>query len=592
MISRDLLNHMNTLWPVLIVSELAKNGIRTYFVSPGNRNVPIIAALAATDGVCVKFCMDERAAAYQALGHAKSAGEPGVLVCTSGTAAANYYPALIEAHRDAVPMIVWSADRPPELSCADANQTIEQQDLYGRFAVKRLNLPCPSVDYPVEALLSMICDLAGVKNGPVHINLPFREPLLPASGCDPAAVSDQDPSVRGIMDILNNPYPYTRYVEAAGYGPAAAPAGDPVVSRVAEMLGGCKRGLVVAGRLTPPEDPEMIVSFAEKRQWPVFCDIASGIKGHFSEAFEIPFFDHPEAARLVLAYDPEVIVQFGTGLVSKAYYDIILEGNNRPPVLIQVTPKKGVRDPAHRVDFKMAMTAREGIMALERVAYLNPDAKAVLKLASGFETLVREIGRSTPEDRLSHPLIAKMIFGLIPGNEALFTGNSLVIRAFDMAVPPAGKKLDVVSNRGVSGIEGNIATGVGFAESSGKRTTVVLGDLSLLHDLNSLMLAARSRIPVIVIAINNSGGRIFERLPVADFDGIPEGWVTTPHQYTFEMAAGQFNLPYQRAGTPEELIRAYESALGKHHSAFIEISLFPDEDLNVFHMRRNAGIGS
>ncbi len=584
-----LLSHMNTLWPVLIVSELMKSGIDTYFVSPGNRNVPIMAALGAAEKVSVKTCLDERAAAYRALGYAKAAGKPGVLVCTSGTAAANYFPALIEAFRDEVPMIAWSADRPPELVGADANQTIDQQGLFGRFVRKSFNLPCPDLDYPISGLLARICDLASVTDGPVHINLPFREPLLPVPEKSHALQNIPAPVpfevVEAAKRLMAQPNPRMHRMDATAGFYCGSANRHPVMERVGEILAGSRRGLLVVGRPGSRADAAAIMAVVEKWKWPIYCDIASGLKGLTNAVFEVPFFDHPEAIRFVGDYDPDVIVQFGTALVSKAYYGPVLKGGIQAPGLIQVSARKGLRDPSHSVDIRLDMTASQAVSMLSTAAPGRPEQSRISKLASGFEALWKQIDRNTPDDTLSHPLIAKALFDQIPGNEVLFAGNSLVVRAFDMVLPPLGKPIDVVTNRGVSGIEGNVATAVGYAEAVGRRTTAVLGDISLLHDLNSLMLAAKSEIPVIVTVINNSGGRIFDRLPVAVFPGIPGDWVTMAHACSFEKAAGQFDLPYYRADDYSELHQAYREALKYGGSALLEIRLSPEADLQVFRKR-------
>lgn len=167
-------DHLNLLWSSLIVSELIKNGIDTFFISPGNRSAPLISALTYEHRAHKKICPDERAAGYRALGYAKAAGRAGVLVCTSGTAPANYYPAVIEASREDLPMIIFSADRPPELVDSDANQTIVQENLYGRYCRDSLFLPCPDAAYPLEALLTKIDYLVSSHSGQVHINCPFR----------------------------------------------------------------------------------------------------------------------------------------------------------------------------------------------------------------------------------------------------------------------------------------------------------------------------------------------------------------------------------------------------------------------------------
>ncbi len=631
MADNRLLGHLNTLWTTLIVSTLFKSGIDTYFVSPGNRNTPVMAALGAVSGVRVRMCIDERAGAYRALGHGRAAGVPGVLVCTSGTAGANYYPAIIEAYRDEIPVIAWSADRPPELVGSDANQTIYQEGLYGRYVRKSLNLPCPSTDYPLRALLVRIRELSSIRNGPVHINLPFREPLLPVeeeSGGTASSRTEQFPDGDAITALLDDPVP----VVANSPMPSTA-AGDAFVTQsppstvfttrfgdfldintadsalihpAMQCTGRAERGIVVAGRLNHGEDPAAITGFARRMGWPLYCDIASGLKGAFSGGVEIPFFDHPEVPAIVKEYNPEIIVQFGTGLVSKSYYETLLSDSFPDIRLLQITPREGIRDPANRVDCKLTMTAQQGVVVLENTVLprenKQPDSsgfekatvqdgkKRLSRMAGQLDALVKAIRRNTPKDALSHPVIADIFCELLPGNEALFTGNSLVIRAFDQAVPASGKAMRVVSNRGVSGIEGNLATAVGYAEKDGKRITAVLGDLSLLHDLNSLMLVQGADVPVVAAVINNSGGRIFERLPVARFSGIPGEWVTTPHELGFESSARQFGLPYWHAETPDELRRAYEAILKENRSALLEIRLSPEADLEVFHRRRNVRI--
>lgn len=629
MADNRLLGHLNTRWTTLIVSGLYNNGIDTYFVSPGNRNTPIMAALGAVPGVRVRMCVDERAAAYRALGHARAAGVPGVLVCTSGTAGANYYPAIIEAYRDEIPIIAWSADRPPELVGSDANQTIRQEGLYGRYVRKRLDLPCPSAEYPLRALLMRVGGIASVRNGPVHINLPFREPLLPreeetgvavGSGMEQFPVSDD---VKALPEGTGPATVFSAMRSTAGDDAFGAHFSSPYSSRpgtpldsdgeggpgahpAVQCIGRAERGIVIAGRLNHGEDPSAITAFARRMGWPLYCDIASGIRGAFAGGVEIPFLDHPEIPPILKEYGPQVVVQFGTGLVSKHYYETIAEEVFQDAWMLQITPREGIRDPAHRVNCKLAMTARQGVDFLEKTV-LCPEKKApdssglengavqngkerLSRMAARLDALVKAIGRSTPKNVLSHPIIVDIISGLIPADEALFIGNSLVIRAFDQAVLAQKKGMRVVSNRGVSGIEGNLATAVGYAEKDGRRITAVLGDLSLLHDLNSLMLVRASEVPVIAVVINNNGGRIFERLPVAGFSGIPGEWVTMPHELGFEPSARQFGLPYRHAETPDELRCAYETILNENRSAFLEIRLNPEADLDVFHIRRKVRI--
>jgi len=564
-----LSDNLNLLWSSLIVTELVKNGLDAFFLSPGNRSAPLISALVHEDRAIKKICVDERAAGYRALGHAKAAGRPGILVCTSGTAPANYYPAVIEAFRDEIPLVILSADRPPELVGSDANQTIVQQDLYGRTCRDSLFLPCPSADYPLEALLAKIDFLIARPTGPVHINCAFRDPLVPGI-----------PDLRPIPDELlaeasrlyNQDGPYTTY-------PAAGTL-HTGLDDIAARITGTGRGLVVIGRLDGPQDAPALEGLVATLGWPVYCDIASSLKGRIPADRQIFCLDHPEVLRLISEYDPEMILQFGSGLVSKHYYASLLPQSKAE--VVQICPRSGLRDPAHRVNIRIQIPVPAFIdgLHIQRAPSLDEQARA--QLFDSLAILHAALQEQIPEEILSFPRIAADFLAGVPDGEGLFLGNSLVIRAFDTVRSPFPRRLSVISNRGVSGIEGNIATSVGFAEASRRRVTAVIGDISFLHDLNSLLLLAQSTTPVILIVINNGGGRIFERLPIRNFPEIIDPYMTTPHGMTFDRLAAQFDLPYFQAGTPGELIRAYRQARQQERSAMVEVILSPKEDLRTF----------
>lgn len=563
-----LTDHLNLLWSSLIVAELIKNGIDAFFISPGNRNAPLISALAYEDRAYKKVCLDERAAGYRALGYAKATGRPGVLVCTSGTAPANYYPAVIEAFREEIPLIILSADRPPELVGSDANQTIVQQDIYGRYCRESLLLPCPDVDYPLEALLAKIDHLVARPLGPVQINCPFRDPLTPGL---PGRRPIPDDVAAAAKHLFNREGPYTVY--------PTQKAISTCLEDLAALLKKPGRGLAIVGRIDAPQDAPALEDLLQAMDWPVFCDIASSMKGMIRADKQIFTLDHPEAVRLVNAYNPETIIQFGSGLVSKQYYASILPQSQA--TVIQVSPKSGLRDPAHRVNMRIQEPVHVIAGTLNVEDFLPPDRAARDLFLGQMEALHQFLHQQIPENKLSYPLIASTLLAGVPDGEGLFLGNSMVIRAFDAVRSPFPQRVNVVSNRGVSGIEGNIATSIGFAEGSGRRVTAVIGDISFLHDLNSLILLQQSETPAILIIINNGGGRIFERLPIRDFPEIINPYMTTPHSMSFNRLADQFALPYFKADKPDELIHAYEQALRENRSAMLEVTLSPEVDLHI-----------
>lgn len=566
--SLPLTEHINLLWSSLIIAELIKNGLDTFLISPGNRNAPLISALAYEERAIKKICLDERGAAYRALGHAKATGKPGVLVCTSGTAPANYYPAIIEAYREDIPMIILSADRPSELVASDANQTIIQEGLYGRYCRECLFLPAPCVDYPIEALLSVIDQAVSAPTGPVHINCPFRDPLVPGVAGTPVPADILDRAHR--LYLQNKPYTI--------YPSSHVTTVD--VGEVMDILRKTGRGLITIGRLDSEKDAPALEKFLQVLDWPVFCDVASGLKGRVSPARQIFTFDHPEAVRLVSDYHPDTILQFGSGLVSKHYEASILPQSKA--TVIQVSPRSGLRDPAHRVQIRIRATTAAFINSCDLAGFPPQDAAAGDRLLEQMSALCGAIRERIPLDCWSFPGIASAILDAVPDGEALFLGNSLAIRAFDSICCPFSKRLNIISNRGVSGIEGNMATSAGYAEASGRPVTAVIGDISFLHDLNSLIMVRQSLVPVIIVVVNNGGGRIFERLPIRDFPEIMEPWMTTPHAMDFSHLAAQFDLPYVKIAKPNEFAGAYEKARTAGCAAILEITLSPAEDLRTF----------
>ncbi len=574
MAGAPLTENLGVLWASVIVEELVRNGLSTFFVSPGNRNAPFVAAIVANPRARAVSCMDERGAAYRALGHAKAAGRPGVLACTSGTALANYFPAVIEAFRDEAPLLILSADRPPDLVFGDANQSMTQPEIFGGFCRKTLNLPAPDPRFPLAALAAQIDCIAQVGNGPVHVNCPFRDPLLPLS--DPA--SPVPPEVLAEAEAFfkrNNPHTvYARVSE-----------GVPEPSGVREILRRTRRGLLAVGRLRSREDARAAADFADKLGWPVFCDAASSLKSLVSPALQLVSPDHPGMLELFLRYDPDTVLALGTGFVSKHYYQSVLAGGVREVIL--VSDREGSRDPSHSVGIRVPSSASAFIRALGEADCPLGDKDAAAGFLDAVHGLSRALEAATPSDVLSFPRIAGIVNAMIPAEDALFMGNSNAIRAFDAAGPPAARPIFTVSNRGVSGIEGNIATSTGYAEGSGRRVTAVMGDISFLHDLNSLSMLAGCAAPVIVVVVNNRGGRIFEKLLARGFPGIMTPLMTTPHDMDFSNAARQFGIPYRAARTPDELREAYREALGSGRSAVIEAALDPETDFRVFEIRKN-----
>ncbi len=568
--------NINVLWASLIISEIAKNGIKNFFISPGNRNAPLISALAHNDGTVKKICFDERAAGFMALGHARGTGKAAALVCTSGTALANYFPAVIEAYRDGLPLAVISADRPPELLGSDANQTIDQVNFFGNYTPGRLDIPCPSAEYPLRALLSKIDHLLQTVNAPVHLNCHFRDPLIPS---DTGLKKAWPLLVEEAGKLFKAARPFTSYpsVKTSGMIP----------DTVTEIISGAERGILVIGRMHPFEEKENIRPFIDRLRWPVFCDIGSSLKQHIPPGQRIFDMDLKESIRLIRAYSPAVILHLGSGLVSKQFYDEILRESKA--AYIMVNQSMELRDPAHRGDI-MAKIHPDSFAASLGSVKSRIIEKDAHEFIASMRILEKRVSSEIPVDELTFPLIAQKILDKIPSGHLLFPGNSIAIREFDRAIFKSGTEITVAANRGVSGIEGNISTAMACSEGSRKPATAVIGDLSFIHDLNALALLKEFSPGLIIVVVNNRGGRIFERLPISNFPEILNPYITAPHRMNFEYAAAQFQIPYTAASTPAGLDAAYEIALQKTGPHIIEVILSNERDLEVFRNIRDIQI--
>ncbi|MBF0224410.1 MAG: 2-succinyl-5-enolpyruvyl-6-hydroxy-3-cyclohexene-1-carboxylic-acid synthase [Desulfobacterales bacterium] len=575
MAKKLLTQNINMVWSCLIIEELIKNKIDTFFISPGSRNSPLISALVYNDDAIKISVIDERAAAFCALGYAKAKGKPAVVICTSGTALSNYYPAVIEAYRDELPIIVLSADRPPELVDSDANQTIDQIKIFGKFSIKNLILPCPTVEYPLNTLVSKIDYITSIKSGPVHINCPFREPLSPIENY---TALDGDYIIQSAK-LFNSKIPYSCYndIKKISYD----------LTDIKKIIEASKKGLIAIGRIGIFEDINKIKDFLNQIEWPVFCDISSSLKWIVPSSMQIFSFDHPLSVQTLKQYSPDTILQLGTALVSTQYYKTIL--NNDVQNIILVSEKRGYRDPSHKVNIQIKTSISSFIDSIDiKNNDTKQDKSSTKILFDSLNNLYSELKKNTPNEVLSFPIIAEIINQEIQEKEALFIGNSIVIRAFDSLLSAKPKQVSIISNRGVSGIEGNIATSIGYAKGSGSKVTAVIGDISFLHDLNSLFtLKELQNSSVIIIVINNQGGRIFERLPINNFPEIMTPYMTTPHNMNFKSIAEQFSIPYFIALTPLEFKKSYNEALNKNTNCLIEAAISPNSDLKIYRDRIN-----
>ena len=548
--------NINIFWSYLIVEELIRSGIDYFCISPGSRSTPLTSAAARHPRAQKKIFYDERGAAYHALGYARATGKPAVLICTSGTAAANYFPAVIEAHNDRIPMIILSADRPPELLQTQANQTIIQQNLYGDYVNWHFNLPVPSAEIPSQMPLTtvdlMISKTLAAPKGPVHLNCMFREPLEPSRG------KIDEKYLHSIESWHNSEEPYTRYRNAA------QEIGDEILEEVGKIIKNSRRGLLILGRLPLGTDVKVLI---EKLRWPVFAGITSGARS-LNNPYMIQNYDH-----LLLDKDfkPDTILHFGAQFASKRLLKLFASDELSDYILVEESAER--IDAEHRVSLRVQSNASRFAEKLSAYLSDNTGNSTWFKDIKQKEKIVTQVigEQFKGEGNLTEAQIAWIISREIKPQSALFLSNSMPVRDMNSFAEANEALSRVGANRGASGIDGIIASAGGFAEGTKRTTVLLIGDLAFLHDMNSLHQLKNNKFPLIIILLNNRGGGIFRFLPISQFDGLFEDYFLTPHDYNFKNAALQFGIPYTVVESREDLIKAFNDAQENNKTTLIEV---------------------
>lgn len=566
--------NINSLWGSLIVEELVRNGADYFCVSPGSRSAPLTMAVAAHAKARTRVHFDERGAAFHALGYARAAGKPAVLVCTSGTAVANYLPAIIEASADLVPLIVLTADRPPELHGVGANQTIEQEGIYRSFVRWSSNLPSPDRSISPETPLSAIdnaCHYATrIPAGPVHVNCMFREPLAPIGTGE-----DFTSYLSTIQGWLNSTEPF------ATHESSAHTIDEESVASTLQKLSKAKAGIVILGHLPDAADREAALGLVDRLRWPVFADITSGTRLGPQRPNAAPFFNLAlTSEKFNQANRPDTVLHIGGRVSSKRLMQWLESCEKLEFVQIINHPFRidPIRRVTHRVETDVALFCRELTAQLPSArlsGYGETWSRRSQRIA---DLLTMSLGHL---DRISEPGIARVLSSEISTHAGLFLASSMPIRDMDVFAATDGSRVPVAANRGASGIDGSVASASGYAVGLNKPVTLLIGDLALLHDLNSLALLHNAARPVIVVVINNNGGGIFDHLPISQFGDSFEKFFITPHGLKFEHAAKQFGLEYHRVATISDLRSTYQSAQTADRSCVIEVPVSRQENMRI-----------
>jgi len=560
--------NINALWAALLIEELVRQGVSDFCISPGSRSTPLTVAAANNDRAESIVHFDERGAAFHALGIARATGRPVACICTSGTAAANYLPAVIEAAQSFVPLILITADRPPELIDTGANQAILQDGLFRAYTRWGATLPCPATAIDPAFVLTTAAHAVhrswGPAAGPVHLNCQFREPLAPAPSGE-TWKAYLAPITKWLQEHSRPPY-------TAATNTKQSLASNEQMS-LAMRLRRIKRGVIVAGQLDNYHESAAVERLAKSWGWPLLPDITSGLRLGNPGSMTLAHYDALLlSARFQSRLAPEAVVHFGGPVVSKRLQQFLADF--APSFHLRIADHPMRHDPVHRVTQRIQAD-------IVRFCEWAADTVVTSSDSAWFEPLLHAQGRirSTLEvheataSGLDEAIIARIVARQIPNGHSLFVGNSMPIRDMDSYAGPEGAPARVFANRGASGIDGNLSTIAGIARGLGKPLTAVLGDLTVLHDLNGLALLRGLETPVTLVVPNNDGGGIFNFLPIAEHASVFERYFGTPHGMDFSHAAAQFGLTHRRASSAKELAEAYRHATAHRLHTLIEVPI-------------------
>lgn len=516
----------STRWGELIVGALAAGGVKTVVVAPGSRSTPLVVAASKHEAIETFSIIDERSAAFFALGRSKHTGTPTAVVCTSGTAGANMHPAVIEADRSRTPLLICTADRPAELHAAGANQTISQDHLYGDAVRYAPTMPSASSHTNAMRAVRSTVGTAVRRStdplpGPVHLNIPFRKPLSPAEPIEWAGSETEAPP--------------TVTTEGGQLSPS-----DRALDRIQTHLADAARPLLIVGPGCQ-HARDALLSLAATLDVPTLADPLSGLR-----------FGDKRGARVISGYDgfldperisewprPDLILRFGARPTSVRLQEYLTSATGAH---IAIDPGGEYRDPSFSTSD--VITADPAAVASALQDSISPQSGSSWK--QRFERVERaywEFVRQADVPPEAH--IIHHTFAAAPDPATVFVSNSMPIRDADRFAERNQQSLTVLGNRGASGIDGITSTALGASSATDDPAVLLTGDLALYHDMNGLLAITRCDVDATIVVLNNDGGGIFQKLPISTIDPPFTEHFRTPHGLDVEQIATLYELPYQ-----------------------------------------------
>lgn len=530
----------NTVWASILVETLQRLGLKTAVICPGSRSTPLAIAFAQHNQIEAIPILDERSAAFFALGVAKATGRPVVLVCTSGTAGANFYPAVIEAKESRVPLLILTADRPPEMRDCHSGQTIDQLKLYGNYPNWQTELAVPSLELGMLNYLRQTVIHAWERvlfptPGAVHLNMPFRDPLAPLKQGDTSQLTDilQIDHFFAIFNHNTHTRAFNQSPQYLGYW---------------QEWQNCQQGIIIAGSAQPQEAEkycQAIASLSATLNLPVLAEGLSPVRNyaklnpHLISSYDLILRNRELADQL----RPKMVIQIGELPISKelrAWLD-------------ETQPQRWIIDPSdHNFDPLHGQTIHLRTNIESLVAHILPAIWEVginsnyLKDWHQAEVKVR-LAIDQKMTSINHILESKaawLLSQILPKKTPLFIANSMPVRDVEFFWQPNNLGIQPYFNRGANGIDGTLSTALGVAYRN-QSSVMLTGDLALLHDTNGFLLSKKFIGHLTIILINNNGGGIFEMLPISQFEPPFEEFFATPQYIDFAQLCSTYGVEHQ-----------------------------------------------
>ncbi|ARD47411.1 2-succinyl-5-enolpyruvyl-6-hydroxy-3-cyclohexene-1-carboxylic-acid synthase [Sporosarcina sp. P37] len=527
-----------TNYVLRLTSVLLRQGANKAVISPGSRSTPLAYALTASKDMQTYIHTDERSAAFYALGLVKATGKPVVLLCTSGTAASNYHPAVTEAFYARLPLIVITADRPHELREVGAPQAIDQIRMFGEHVKESVDFPIPEhrediLRYMEQRAFRLLSVAKTAPKGPVHMNIPFREPLL--------------------ID-LEAALPETRVQQQLA---AELAVTDEMKQLLHQAITSSVKGIIVVGEQPPTLCKDLFWKFAKALQWPVLCDPLSNLRSQVPEDCLDLCIDQYDALLKSEVFSarvqPDCVIRFGPQPVSKPL--LLFLQKSCPKTYIVVDDSPNYRDPigltTHHLQASDASVWQQALMERERTSYTQRWVEA--------NHISAEVMNEDKQFAGDEGHFVRQFIANLPDGSDVVCSSSMPIRDLDTHFQKTGRDISLFCNRGTNGIDGVVSTALGIQEGRKRKTYLLIGDLAFLHDINGLIISRLQQTDLTIVLINNNGGGIFSYLPQASVEMHYEQLFGTPTNLKFGHLAAMYEAQYDEVNTIEAFERTMQA---------------------------------